>query len=150
MLSDILFSLTPDDYYDITFNSWGDFTLTQGFETALAMSVFCEQKASASEVPKIELRRGWWGNKVGDFDNYEIGSKLWLLEQARNTLSTLNLTKTYAANCLQWMVDDGHIDKIDVDANFIVDGINISVTLYRMQNIILSTSYELWENTNKF
>ena len=73
----------------------GDFFLTDGFDTAITMSLFCERRADASEVPTAELRRGWWGNEVGP-EGFEIGSKLWLTYQSRKTQATLNLVVDYA------------------------------------------------------
>jgi phage gp46-like protein len=145
-MADILLNNT-NNYWDIDFTN-GDFTMTRGLETAILMSIFVDKRAAANEVPRVDLRRGWQGNKLSGYDNYEIGSKLWLLFQSRNNQTTLNLINTYVVDCLSWLVVDNIATKIEVDSSFIPDGIQIDVTIYRSQNIIFSNSYALWNNTN--
>jgi phage gp46-like protein len=125
----------------------GDFKLVDGFETALAMSLFCERRADESEVSVPELRRGWWGNEVGP-EGFEIGSKLWLLYQARKNQETLNKAEDYAREAVQWLVDQGHLKSVDVSASFTEDGISINIILNRFNGSTGSKSYQLWENTN--
>jgi phage gp46-like protein len=145
-MKDILLN-SDNGYLDFSIEN-GDFKMTGGFETAIIMSILCEARALASEVPTAELRRGWWGNLVGDFANYEIGSKIWLLYQSKRTPDTLALIKTYAINALQWMINDGYIDKIDADSSFIEDGIFLIIKLYRSQNLVDSVGFKIWEQTN--
>lgn len=124
----------------------GDFFLTDGFDTAITMSLFCERRADASEVPTAELRRGWWGNEVGP-EGFEIGSKLWLTYQSRKTQATLNLVIDYARTALKWLVDDGHLVSVDVDAKFNNNGITLEIRLNRSNSATETRSFELWENT---
>lgn len=147
-MADILLN-NDNDYYDISFTN-GDFSLTYGLDTALLLSIFCEVRASSSEVPMPEMRRGWWGNTVSGFDNYEMGSKIWELEQARRDNVTLGLLKTYTINCLQWLVEDNLTKQINADTSFIVGGIRIDVDILISQSKTISNSYELWQNTNVF
>ena len=125
----------------------GDFVLVSGFETALAMSLFCERRADASEVPTAELRRGWWGNLVGP-EGFEIGSKLWLLDQARKIQATLNSANDYAKKGIQWLIDDSHLVSTDVDTQFTTDGATITIKLNRSNSATETKSFELWERTN--
>lgn len=125
----------------------GDFTLVNGFETALVMSLFCERRADISEVPTAELRRGWWGNEV-DPEGFEMGSKLWLLDQARRTQETLNKAQDYAREALQWLVDDDHLISFDVSARFTSNNMVLDVVLKRSNSATESRSFELWENTD--
>lgn len=134
-------------YYDFSFEK-GDFVLTQGMDTALLMSIFCEKRADISEMPFAETRRGWWGNLVLDTANYEIGSKLWLLEQARRDLTSLSLAKTYAQDCLQWLIEDNLAKEIKTDSAFAWNGIDIEINIVTSTNKILSKAYNLWNNTN--
>lgn len=147
MAKDILLN-SDKGYLDFGIDSNGDFKLTGGFETAIIMSILCEVRALASEVPAVELRRGWWGNLVGDFAKYQIGSKIWLLYQSKKTVEILGLIKTYAINALQWMRDDGYIDKIETDSSFIENGIYLKIKVYRSQNLINSLGFKIWEQTN--
>jgi phage gp46-like protein len=124
----------------------GDFLLASGFDTALTMSLFCERRADTSEVPTAELRRGWWGNEVGP-EGFEIGSKLWLLYQARKTQDTLNKANNYSRRGTQWLVDDSHLVNIDVATKFTSTGGSIEMRLNRSNSPTETKSYELWENT---
>jgi phage gp46-like protein len=136
-----------DGYYDISFNSSGDFSKTKGFNTAIKMSLFCEKRASESEVPLPEFRRGWYGNAYLGFDNFELGSKLWLLFQARATQFALNKSVTYATDAFQWMTDNNYLDKVDVTSEFVHDKLQINVDLLRSNNVISSFGYSIWDNT---
>lgn len=144
-MADVLFNNTKG-YYDLDVVS-GDLAITNGLETAILMSLFVDKRAYASEVPRPELRRGWWGNLVGDYVNYNIGSKLWLLNQARRTQTNLNLAKTYAYDCLQWMLDEKLATNINVDASYVNQNLKLDINLYHNQNNIYSTSFTLWSNT---
>lgn len=133
--------------YDIAIDpNTGDFKLVDGFETALIMSLFCERRADQSEIETSELRRGWWGNETGP-DGFEIGSKLWLLDQARKTQETLNKSNDYGSECLQWFIDDGYLKSIDIKSSYSPE-LNIDIKLNRDNSITESRSFELWENTN--
>jgi phage gp46-like protein len=148
MPKDILLN-KDSGYLDIGFTN-GDLTLTSGFETALVMSLFCEKRATVAEVPRLELRRGWWGNTVSDYSNYEIGSKLWLLDQSRNDPTALNLAKTYSADGLSWLLTDKYCTKIEVESNYVINNLEITITLYRSNNVTINSSYKIWDNTRKF
>lgn len=136
-----------DGVFDVSIDlATGDFKLVDGFETALTMSLFCERRADESEVPTAELRRGWWGNEVGP-EGFEIGSKLWLLDQSRKLQKTLNDTIDFARDGTKWFIDDGHLVSIDITSGF-NNGLNLDLKLNRSNSATESFSYELWENTN--
>ena len=137
---------TIDGTFDLSIVG-GDFATTNGFDTALAMSFWCERRADESEVLSIDMRRGWWGTTLNN-DGFEIGSKLWLLDQRRRNQSTLNAATDYAREALQWLVDDGHLVSIDVSTGFISEGIEVKMILYRSNGVTDRRSFILWENTN--
>ena len=142
--------LRKDDkeYYDIYFDENGDLGKTEGFNTALKMSLLCEKRASASESPVLENRRGWWGNAYLGVDNYELGSKLWLLYQSRATQNTLNNSITFSDDGLRWLVEDGYLDKIIVNAEYNSNYDLIQrIDLIRSNNVVQSLSYSIWDNT---
>lgn len=109
--------LKPDDFgiYDIDFDDAGDFLLTEGFESAILMSILGEKRADAAEIPSPRYRRGDWSNELNDVVDYEIGSKLWLLDMSRNNQETQNKGSEFIVDGLQWMIDDNLIKDIDVD-----------------------------------
>lgn len=134
-------------FYDLDFVD-GDLAKTDGFGSALKMSILCERRAEASEVPSPSKRRGWWGNEALDIANFEIGSKLWLLNQARSTNVTLNRAVTYSQDATQWFVDDTYLDKVLVSSEYSDDTtMNISINLIRGQDKVLSMGFRIWENT---
>lgn len=136
------------DYYDISFDENGDFDKVAGFDTAILMSFTCERRASESEVKEPHRRRGWWGNTINGFDNFEYGSKDWLLNQARANQLTLNNSITYGQQALQWFIDDNHVDTVIVDASYDSNTSLIRhIEFIRNNNRILTKSYNLWENT---
>jgi phage gp46-like protein len=141
-------SLIKDEegIYDLQIEG-GDFKTNDSFETAIQMSIFAEERADSSEVPIAELRRGWWGNTANRVIDYQIGSKLWQLEQARRTPTTLNLAIDYARNALQWLIDDGHATNVEVAGEFSDDGIRLFIEVSRPQNKVTNVSFELWNNT---
>lgn len=146
---DIALNKIDENYWDISFVN-GDFKKTDGFETAINITLMCERRAAESEMPKPELRRGWWGNLLLPYDKFEIGSKLWLLSQARSTQDTLNNSITYMQTAFQWFIDDGYLEKIDIDAEY--RGIDnteliIRIDFIRSQNIVESKYYSVWNNT---
>ena len=133
-----------NNLWDMTFTN-GDLTSTANLDTAVLMSLYTDYRASNSEVPQIQRRRGWWGNVVSNYPDYQIGSKIWLLYQARLNQDTLNLVKTYIYNCLSWMIDDGYITGINILVEATSnEGILVFITLSISQNIVYSNEFQLW------
>jgi phage gp46-like protein len=137
------------DLYDLELQN-GDLALVNNFNTALQMVIYCERRADPSEVRPPQLRRGWWGNELSLVAGFEIGSKLWLLKQARRTQDTLNKAITYTQEGLQWLVDDGYLDKVEVEGFFSGDsGIRLEIRLLRPDNITETRFFDLWQNTER-
>ena len=103
-----------DGFYDIEFGEDGDFELDNTFETAINMSLWCERRASQSEVAKPLNRRGWIGNELNDNPGFEYGSKLWLLFQAKATQDNKNFAIDYTKSSLQWFIDDRWLQDVRV------------------------------------
>ena len=61
-------------------------------------------------------RRGWWADSTSEADNDQIGSRLWLLERAKNITETLRKAEEYAIEALQWMITEGIASKIEATA----------------------------------
>ena len=95
--------------------SEGQFVTQNSLDTALKMSLLEQRRADVSEQPVNFRRRGWWGNELSVIEGFEIGSKLWLLSQARRTLETLNFAQRFTEDALQWLIDDGFFVRIDVE-----------------------------------
>jgi phage gp46-like protein len=81
------------------------------------MSLYTDQRADVDDPlpdPNSEDRRGWWGDQISDFEDDKIGSKLWLLERSSTKETVLTDVKFYIEQALQWMIDDGVAQEIDV------------------------------------
>lgn len=100
---------------DIKFDG-GDLVREPGLTSAVYLSLFCDSRANDdSGITDPDSRRGWWGNLLADKqDNAGMGSNLWLLSREKDTKQTVNLAEQYIYDALQWMLDDGVVQKIDV------------------------------------
>jgi len=56
----------------------------------------------------LVVKRGSW------FQNPDFGSRLHLLQRAKNTEKTAALAEEYCREALQWLIDTGRATKIDV------------------------------------
>lgn len=140
-MSDAVLALN-NGLYDFQLDDNGDIKTADMFDTAVLMSIFCERRASSSEVPNSNQRRGWIGNESYD-DGFENGSKFWLYEQARMTRTMLNGVETAIANGLRWFIEDGIATDITVAAEF--NGLTVEIK--RPNSNVDKRYYELWNNT---
>lgn len=112
---------------DISIDEYGDLAKTNDIDTAIYMSLLTDKRADSSEISLPQLRRGWWGNTLNAVP-YEIGSKLWLLEQSRRIQDTLNKAQQHITDSLNWLITDNLVKKINVDVYFVEEGIEAKVT----------------------
>ena len=122
-------ALTPqaDGTYDFAIDTDGDFVKTQDIDTAIYMSLSTDKRAASSEVSLPQNQRGWWGNLLNADSDYEIGSKMWLLDQSRRTQDALNKGQQWVTDCLQWLITDGYVKKITVTPAYVADGMQLKV-----------------------
>jgi len=145
---DIALTKREDDIYDVTFTKTGDFEASEGLDTAILLSLLEERRANSAEVSTPQNRRGWIGNELGDIATYELGSKLWLLDQERLTTDTLNRAVDYARQALQWLLDNDIAQSVTINGEIqFPDGIRLFITLTRDNNNIESFFFNLWDNT---
>lgn len=88
-------------------------------ETAVIISLFTDRRANEDDpLPDSNNldRRGWWGDLTSDFENDQIGSRLWLLEREKTMPNVVIRAKQYAEEALQWLIDDGVAMKVEVEA----------------------------------
>lgn len=75
-------------------------------ETAIIISLFSDREANPDDVIPDGTRdpRGW----IGDVDqpHYKVGSRMWLLDRAKQTTGTLRRANDYIAEALQWLIAD--------------------------------------------
>ena len=144
---DISFSQDTSGLYDLEISENGDFQTVAGFDTALLMSIYCERRASASQVPDVSRRRGWIGNEDGEIEGFEIGSLVWLYYQARAISATANGIDSAAREGLQWLLDDGYANRIDVKSDVYADSVLLDVTISIVNKPVETRNFELWQNT---
>lgn len=116
--------------FDLSVQS-SDLEKEDGLETAVIVSIFTDARADVVELPPGETdRRGWFGEEFGDVIGDKYGSKLWLLDREKQTEDVRMRAIEYAKEALQWMIDDGVADSIDVDCQFPARGVwQITVTI---------------------
>lgn len=110
----------------------GDFVIDSTIENPLNASLFTNARADASEVPIAKDRGGWWGNGLYETIGHQFGSKLHLLKQRRFNEETKNKVIDYIQTGLQWLIDDGLVNNINVSATLVYGDINtieIEITL---------------------
>lgn len=144
--NDVVLTLNDEDIYDINFDSDGDFETDAFFDTALLMTIFCEQRASEQEMPVPQQRRGWIGNE--STPGFEIGSKVWLFEQARLNRTTMNGIKTALTNGLSWLGDINSVVSYDVEVSLDVNNnLQVQVSIFRSNSQIDNKFFTLWNNS---
>lgn len=147
MTTDAILTVNPTSgAYDFNLDANGDIDTADFFDTSLLYSLFGERRASADEVVEANLRRGW----IGNGDDFENGSKIWLLSQARLNRDTLNRLQDEARKSLQWLVDDGLAVSIDqVTASLSGGRVMLDITIRRSRDKVDRKLYTLWENTGR-
>lgn len=110
-----------------------DLVVDGTLETAVLVSLFTDRRAPAEyALPEGETdRRGWWADAYADQAGDEIGSWLWLLGWRKQEESTRLLAEQWAAEALQWLIDDGVATAVEVVASFprwLMLGLEVAVT----------------------
>lgn len=133
--------------YDIDINEDGDIAQEFGYDTAILLSLFMEMRASTSEQPVPELRRGWWGNLNNNDQTDEWGSKIWLHNQARSTTEALEANIGFAQQSLNWMIEDSHCQSITFDGRLTLEGQALDGIFKVSPDEIETRNFNLWEFT---
>ncbi len=124
-----------------------------GLETAIVVSLFTDRLAAeGDELPPqadgAVDRRGWWGDSYAELAGDRIGSRLWLLARAKQVPATLRLAEQYAAEALQWLVDDGVASAVTTAAEWVPplhQGVmGLSVTVARSQQPVRRYRFDLF------
>ena len=147
MSNDVVLTVdSSSGFYDISIDEIGDIKTADFFDTAILYSLFGERRAAPDEIVDANNRRGWIGNS----DNFENGSKLWLFSQSRLTRSVINRIEDEAKKSLQWLVEDGYAVSIqDPVSEIIQERLILTVTILRSRDKITRRSYDIWENTGR-
>lgn len=115
--------------------------------TAILISLYTDRSANADDtIPDGTTdRRGWWGDSGAD---YNIGSRLWLLNRAKQTDATLQSAFDYVQEALKWMLDDGAVGQFEITVQWVkASTLGITVTAIKDGTSVASVSYaSLWDS----
>jgi phage gp46-like protein len=133
-MSDILLTWDPvHAAADLSIEA-NDLAREYGLETAVLISLFTDRRADDGDTLPDEStdRRGWWGDAVPVVEGDQIGSRLWLLDRAKQTPSVLRQAEEFALEALQWLVDDKVAARIEATAEIIRPGVRgLTIFIYR-------------------
>jgi phage gp46-like protein len=82
--------------------------------TCVLISLLTEARANAEDLPAGQSLGGWWGDSYPDVPGYKLGGRVWVLARGRATPETLILIEQAARAALQWMIDDGIAESVQV------------------------------------
>lgn len=126
--------------------------IDEGLYTAVIISLFSDRRAEADDDLSDASgdRRGWWGDIYPDSDGDLIGSRLWLLSREKQIHSVVQRAEQYAAQALQWLIDDGIADRVEVTGSNLADGVlALVIQIYRPDGDIVDYRFDnLWEALN--
>jgi phage gp46-like protein len=111
-----------------------DLTRDPGIETAVLISLFTNRRAEDEDVipDNSADKYGYWGDAVAEQAEDSLGSKLWLLSRHKNTSDVLPLVEEYAKESLEWMIEDGVADKVEVLAQkYSMDTVIMNIEINR-------------------
>lgn len=102
--------------FDIFYDQNG-FATDGGLKTAVTISLFTDRRLpdSVRDPEGSDDRRGYWGDLV-ESDGYQWGSLLWTLYRQVITAPVIASCREYCISALQWMIDDGIAETINVIA----------------------------------
>lgn len=126
----------------------GAFASGRDVETAVLISLFTDRLANVDDVlPNARPgypgnRRGWWADDPQNL----IGSRLWLLSRVKGPLNVAAQAEDYAAEALQWMIDDGVVASFQILAEWVpIKQLSLQVVAFRSNGTVVSNqSLSLW------
>ena len=148
MAQDVKLAKNDDGIYDFVLEG-SDFASVDGIETAIGVSLFTDARESEGNVQDAFRRSGWSGNILTLRDGFELGSTLWALV-SRMTQDTFNLGEDKCKIALQWMINDGIADTIDILMTPVDSRVSeIEIKLFKELNLV-GRYTTLWTNTKAF
>lgn len=118
-------------------------------QTAVLISLFTDRMAAPDDVIPDGSNdpRGWWGDSG---NTVQIGSRLWLLQRAKQTQETLQRANDYIVESLQWLIDDGVVAKFDVLVEWTqTSELGAQVVAYKQDGSTVASAYTwAWKGIN--
>lgn len=125
-----------------------DLASDAGLVTAMYLSLALDRRANADDVlPAADGdRRGWWGDEFAEVEGDRIGSRLWLLDRTVRRADLLRDALLYANEALDWLKEDGVLERLDVSAELNSVGLFILIDAYRPDGRSVEFRYpHVWE-----
>ena len=149
IFTDIALEADADGIFDLVIED-GDLKRVSGFETAIVLALFTDQRAMPDEVAAPMRRRGWDGDLYADRHEDRFGSRFWLwIEQARLTQAEQNYARLDAIDALQWMVDERLARNVDAAAIAHPGkrGMTLNIKITVADGSVVTRAWQLWNNT---
>ena len=101
-----------------------DLATDEGLRSAVVVSLFSDALARPDDaIPDgTENRRGWWGDIFPPVAGDRTGSRLWLLSREKELPVVLDRAREYATEALNWLLEDGVADAVEVSAEIVRPG----------------------------
>ena len=109
------------------------FRAENNLESAILISLFTDAYVESDEAKNYgkEEGGGWFGEQ-------NIGSKIWLIADGKINNETFSHAVAFAEQSLQWLIDDGIADRIEVEtAVSQINRINLTISLYLNNSILI-------------
>ena len=88
--------------------------LQDSLTRAVIISLFSWRRADEGDDIESDVsKQGWWGDS---FSTDRIGSKLWEILRQKLNDETIAKAQEYSRAALQWMIEDGLVTEINVEA----------------------------------
>lgn len=88
--------------------------LQDSLTRAVIISLFSWRRADEGDDIESDVsKQGWWGDS---FSTDRIGSKLWEILRQKLNDETIAKAQEYSRDALQWMIEDGLVTEINVEA----------------------------------
>ena len=145
---DILMTQDRRGLFDISVRK-GDLVGDDSLGTEVMVSLFSDVRAEQDELPpEYKDLRGWWADALLALqgDEQGLGSKLWLLRRQKQLESVLVRAEAYARSALQWLMDEGLADAVNVSAENPVQGtLVLTVSITRASPSVVQRVTEVWK-----
>lgn len=110
---------------------------------AVVISLFTWRRAEPDDNADVPM--GWWGDSFPAVQNDRYGSRLWLLQRSKLTNQLVQTVRVYIRECLQWLIDDGVVSRIDLDIQRTgISELANSITLWRRDGPVTISFNDLW------
>lgn len=114
-MSDLRLKRSEQWDFDLDFKD-GDLVLGDDLETAVIISLFTWARRAVDDpdpMPGAD-QMGWWADETLDPTGDVYGGKLWLTQRSKITPDLMLQARQWGAEALDWMVQDGVADSVEV------------------------------------